>query len=137
MDAKPYPTPNADTAPFWDGCNSGALRWIHCDACGKFQASPRAVCRWCRSTKLGWKNVTPRGTVATFTEVHRGPSAAFKPDQPYLLALIEFDEGFRLMMNLRDVDPAVVRIGMAVRIAFEPRGPDGQRIPQAMPEGQA
>ena len=70
-----------------------------------------------------------RGRVASFTWVERGPSAAFR--EPYMLALIDLDEGVRLMMNILDAQPDAIAIGDPVRIVFEVRQPDGPILPQA------
>ena len=97
------------------------------------QVYARALCSACGATALTWKESAGIGTVLSVTEVHRGPSVAFKPDQPYALAIIELDEGFRLMTNMRNCAAADVRIDMRVRIGFDPRGDEGRRVPIAEP----
>jgi len=129
--AKPAPTPNADTRPFWNSCNEGRLIVQHCRACGHVQFYPRALCVRCGGRELDWRDAAPAGRVYSFTVAHRAPSPAFRPDVPYVLALIDLDDGFRMMMNVVDCAPDAVAIGMRVRIVFEERG--GQRIPQAAP----
>lgn len=128
-DMKPTPRPNADTKPFWEACNDGKLLFQRCNSCGEPQFYPRAVCTKCESRDLAWQESDGRGTVHTFTIVQRAPSAAFKADGPYVLALIDLDEGFRMMVNIVDCDPGAVSIGAPVEIAFEDRS--GQAIPQA------
>ena len=131
MSGKPAPVPNADTKPFWDACNEGRLIYQSCRSCGHTQFYPRAICVNCEGRDLDWLDATPAGTVHTFTVVHRAPTPAFREDAPYVLALIDLDDGFRMMMNVVDCDPEAVEIGMAVRIVFEDR--DGQHVPQAAP----
>ena len=64
--------------------------------------------------------------------VRRAPTKAFRPDVPYVVALVDLADGVRMMMNLRECDPEAVHIGMKVRIVFE-QGADGQALPQAVP----
>ena len=66
--------------------------------------------------------------------MHRGPNLAFKEDQPYLIALVELEEGFRLMVNLPDCEESDLELGMAVTIVFEKRGE--QHIPQGRIESR-
>jgi len=59
--------------------------------------------------------------VLSHTTVYRAPTPAFKADTPYVIALVDMDEGFRLMVNVRGGKNAPVAIGKAVRITFEAR----------------
>lgn len=131
MTAKPTPVPNADTRPFWDACNEERLIVQTCKACGHVQFYPRALCVKCEGRDLDWRDAKPNGKVHTFTIVHRAPTLAFKADAPYVLALIDLDDGFRMMMNIVNCEPESIAIDMPVRIVFEDR--DGQRLPQAEP----
>jgi len=133
MTVKPIPAPTGDTAEFWDACDDDRLIYQQCSACKTVQSFPRALCAACGDAALTWKESAGIGTVLSFTEVHRGPSVAFMPDQPYVLAIIDMDEGFRLMTNVRNCTADKVRIDMKMKIEFEPRGDDGRRIPIAEP----
>ena len=129
---KPYPISDPVTARFWEACNEGILLYQECSECGQVQSFPRAVCVECGAgaSALAWRESGRAGTLSTYSLVYRGPSKAFKDDQPYLLALVELAEGFRLMVNLLDCEEADLSVGMAISIDFEKRGPDGQSIPQ-------
>lgn len=131
MSGKPVPTPNADTKPFWDACGEERLVVQTCRSCGHTQFYPRALCVKCESRDLDWREAEPKGTVHSFTIVHRAPTPAFREDSPYVLALIDLEDGFRMMMNIVNCDPETVSIGMKVGIVFEDR--DGQKLPQAAP----
>jgi hypothetical protein len=131
MDQKPAPIPNADTKPFWEACNRQELIYQHCLACGQAQFYPRAVCAGCGALALEWRTSQRRGTLYTFSVNYRAPKASFEPDLPYVIALVDLDEGFRMMLNVRDCPPETVRIGMRVKIVFEQQGE--QKIPQAVP----
>lgn len=128
---KPAPQPDAESAPYWQGANEGRFLFQRCTACGKAQFYPRSLCTHCRARELTWEESKGRGKVASFSVVHRAPVPAFKADSPYVLALIDMEEGFRFMCNVVHGDPQSVRIGNAVRIVYETRPGSGQKIPQA------
>jgi len=133
MTAKPIPTLTGDTSAFWNACDNEKLTYQQCSACGAVQTFPRARCASCGEGALIWKESAGTGTVLSFTEVHRGPSPAFKPDQPYMLVILDMDEGFRLMTNVRNCAADDVCIDMRIKIGFVARGDDGRLIPIAEP----
>jgi uncharacterized OB-fold protein len=67
--------------------------------------------------------------VLSHTTVHRAPSAAFREQTPYVIALVDMDEGFRLMVNVQGGSEAPVAIGARVRIGF--RQVEGVAMPHA------
>ncbi|HWP66137.1 MAG TPA: Zn-ribbon domain-containing OB-fold protein [Candidatus Limnocylindria bacterium] len=113
------PVPLPETAPYWAAARRHVLELPYCTACGAFHYYPRATCPHCLSSALEWRRVSGRGRLHTFTVVHRGPRD-FPLGTPYVLAVVELDEGPRLMTNLVGVpaDPAAVRIGMPVEVTF-------------------
>jgi uncharacterized OB-fold protein len=127
---RPSPPINADTKEFWAAANRRELVYQVCKSCGYVQFYPRARCTKCYHDKLDWRVSTGKGTVYTFTINHRAPNPAFEPMTPYVLALIDMAEGFRIMANVLDIAADQVRIGMPVKIVFEPTE-NGQLIPQA------
>ena len=131
MHEKPTPVIYPDSQKFWEACNEERLLYQQCDDCAQVQSFPRSYCAHCHGTALTWHESTRRGKIASFTVVHRGPSAAFKEDEPYLIVLVDMDEGFRLMMNLRESNPDQAKIGAPVQIIFEPSGNNEQKLPQA------
>ncbi|WP_454695877.1 Zn-ribbon domain-containing OB-fold protein [Achromobacter aegrifaciens] len=121
---KPSIRPTAETRPFWDGCRGGKLRYQTCADCGAVQRIPRSVCTHCHGLRLDWNESAGLGTVLSHTTVHRAPTPAFKTETPYVIALVDLDEGFRLMVNTRGGANPPLAIGQRVRIGFEPRGDD-------------
>jgi uncharacterized OB-fold protein len=120
--AKPLPKPTAESLPFWQGCADGRLLYQRCTACDRAQFPPRSRCAYCFNERLVWRESARVGAVHTFTEVHRAPTAAFKADVPYVIALVDLDEGFRMMMNLHAPDRSAIAIGSRVRVNFEDTG---------------
>ncbi len=123
MTERAFPVPDAVTEPFWEGIAEGVLRVQRCRACGRHVFYPRAVCPHCGGG-LDWVEAGGGGTVHSYTIVHRAPPA-YREDVPYVVALVDLDEGVRLMTRLVDVEPAAVEVGMPVEVAIqgEPRLP--------------
>lgn len=119
--SKPLPKSDPVTAPFWESVNRGKMEIQRCDGCATFLFYPRALCPSCGSRALTWTPVSGRGHIYSMTIVHRPTNAAFKADSPYVVALVQLDEGCRMMSNIVGVDasPANVRIGMHVEVAYD------------------
>lgn len=121
MDASgyPLPLPDACTQPFWAGCAAGQLRYQQCAQCAHVQRIPRDLCEHCQCRRLQWMTSQRLGTVLSFTTVYRAPLPAFKSALPYVIALLDMDEGFRIMANaLPQVQQGPLAIGARVRVGF-------------------
>ena len=126
---RPLPRPTADTRHFWDGGAAGELRYQVCARCGCVQLMPRSLCSSCQHTQLTWKVSSGHGRILSHTTVYRAPTPAFREEVPYVIALVDLDEGFRLMVNVKGGASSGVAIGRAVRIGF--REVDGVQLPEA------
>ncbi|MDQ0287316.1 putative OB-fold protein [Desulfofundulus luciae] len=113
----PVPQKRPETEKFWEGCKEGKLLLQKCNDCGEYIFYPRALCPHCMSQSLSWVESSGRGEVYTFSIHHRGPTPGFKP--PYVVALIDLEEGVRIMSNVIGCDPNEVKIGMKVKVTFE------------------
>ena len=124
---KPLPVADPVTRPFWESVKRGAMELQRCNACGEFIFYPRGICPHCLSDDLSWQPARGTGAVHAFTIVHRHPNPAFGGDIPYVVALIELDEGVRMLSNLIGVaaDPAVVTVGMPVAVVYGPVSDEG------------
>ena len=87
----------SDRSPFLEGLRDGAIRFQACSACGAAQTLRRAACFRCGCDALDWRTAAGGGRVYALTAVHRAPSDRFRAVVPYQLALVDMDEGFRLM----------------------------------------
>lgn len=126
---RPLPRATAETKPFWDGCAQGVVRYQSCTRCDTVQFIPRARCVACQSCELAWRDSAGYGHVLSYTTVHRAPTPAFREDAPYVIALIDMEEGFRLMTNVAGASAAPLAIGARVRIGF--RNVEGMALPHA------
>lgn len=126
----PAPVVNADSAPYWQGARDNKLLLQRCSDCGTLRFFPRYLCTECGSDNTGWVEATGRGTVHSFTVVHRAAFPEFQERTPYVVALIDLEEGPRMMSNIVGADALDVAIGDAVTVEFEDRGDDGAKVPQ-------
>ncbi|MDF1715849.1 MAG: Zn-ribbon domain-containing OB-fold protein [Antarcticimicrobium sp.] len=115
---KPLPVIDHDSAPYWEAAHEGRLDIPLCGDCGKHHFYPRAICPHCHSDNLKFDTVSGRGEVHTFTIARRPAGPAFADDVPYVVALIELEEGPRMMSRIQTDDPESVRIGAKVEVTF-------------------
>jgi uncharacterized OB-fold protein len=106
--------PGPDTAAWWQLLRDGTLTVQICAACGEAQSYPRSACAACTSDRVELRPASGRATVYSFTVVWRAPEPSMPV--PYVLALVDLEEGPRLLTRLEDIAPAAVRIGMPVRL---------------------
>ena len=111
---RPRPAVTQDSSFFFEGVAAGKLLVQRCAACGVLRHPPRPACPECRSLEWDTVESTGRGTVYSFVVVHYPQVPAF--DYPLPIALVELDEGTRLVADLVDVAPDDVRIGMPVEV---------------------
>jgi uncharacterized protein len=113
------PVPDPLTQPFWDSLKAHRVQLQRCEACHTFIYYPRAVCPTCMSNALVWTDVSGKGVIHAFTIPHRHPNPAFQP--PYVVVLVELDEGVRMLSNLVEVEPVpeAVPIGAPVEIVYD------------------
>jgi uncharacterized OB-fold protein len=123
-DDMPAPGANRETLPWWQAAAAHRLVVQRCNACGHMRHPPGPTCPACRSFDLGWQELSGRGTVYTYTVVHRAFVPSLAPRLPYVVIVVELEGGggVRLASNLVDVEPAQVRIGMPVEVAWEDMG---------------
>jgi uncharacterized protein len=112
------PAPDESTEPWWEAARGGKLLLRRCGSCGRHHHYPRPFCPHCWSDDVAWEEASGRGTVYTWSTVHTNDLPPFPEKVPYVAAIVELDEGPRLMTNLVDCDPGALRIGMPVEVTF-------------------
>jgi uncharacterized OB-fold protein len=112
------PTPDVETQPFWDGCRAGRFLLRRCNACGERHFYPRPFCPKCWSTDVEWEDANGRGTLYTYSVVRQNDLPPFSERVPYVAAIVELDEGPRVMTNIDGDDFDALEIGMRVQVAF-------------------
>ena len=129
MDALPQPVANADSLPYWNAARERRLLIRKCGECAALHFMPRHLCPTCWSDRLEWVQAKGTGSVHSYTVIRRASLAAFTPRTPYVVALIDLDEGPRMVANVLGDDALAVQIGDRVAVIFEDRG-DGAMLPQ-------
>lgn len=116
--SKPSPTANALTYAFWEKTAEHIFQLQRCDDCHQSIFYPRRHCPHCWSERLSTTRSAGRGTVVSIVEVHKAGHAAFQGDTPYYVALIDLDEGVRIVSNVVRAPAEVVNIGARVELLW-------------------
>jgi uncharacterized OB-fold protein len=74
----------------------------------------------CGSTTLHWAEASGRGVIYSYTIIHQNKSPEFVNDTPYNLAIVQLEEGPRMLSNIVEIDPANLRVGLDVTVLFDP-----------------
>jgi uncharacterized OB-fold protein len=119
MTAKPLPTIDPWTKPHWDAAREGRLLIQRCPDCGRHVFYPRLECPYCASERLEWVEASGRATVYSYSVVESYPPSYFLDDIPFVIAIVELEEGVRMMTNIVECDPSDVRCDMAVEVLFD------------------
>jgi uncharacterized OB-fold protein len=130
---RPPISPSPDAAEFWDACRRGELVLPHCDSDGFF-FYPRTACPTCGSRTWEWRRASGRGRVHAFTIVHATRLPGLAEATPFVPAIVELEEGVRMMSVLLGVepDPEHVRCELPVEVDFA-ESEDGQWLPMFRP----
>ena len=134
MSERLAPSMTPDTQFFWDGAKAHTLLVQRCADCGEVRHPPRPMCPHCNS--LAWDAIesSGRGSVFSFVMPRHPQYPWFEED--YIVALVELEEGFRVVTNLMGTTPDAVTIGMPVQVVFEAFD-DGLVLPLFTPRGEA
>ena len=117
--SKPVPRPSPESRVFWDGAKENKLMLPRCQTCGQFWFPPSQRCRHCLSGEFDWVESKGEGRIYSFVVYHRVYHPAFEQDVPYVVAIVELDEGTRLLSNIVGTQPDDVRCDARVRVVFE------------------
>ena len=117
--SKPIPGLTPALAPFFEAARRGVLVVQKCDSCGRFRFPPRGLCPDCLSTAASWTPVSGRGEVFSFNVMHQVYHPGFAAEVPYAVAVVQLEEGARMVSNVVSVKPHEIRCGMPVEVVFE------------------
>lgn len=116
---KLVPTPDADSKPFWDGCREHKLLFQKCIACGDVRWPPSILCPQCHSRETQWIESNGRGTVYTYAIYHQAFHPAFMDKLPYVVAVVELDEGPMMITNIVECDHGALKCEMPVQVVWD------------------
>ncbi len=116
----PIPKPTPETLPFWEAAKRHTLLIQRCDDCATHYFYPRPLCPACLSRRVRWVEASGRGRLHTFVINHR-PPRNFPVAAPFVIGIVELEEGARMMSHIVDVepDPAAIRCEMPLEVVFE------------------
>ncbi len=120
---KPSPGITPETKPFWDAAKRNEFMLVKCVGCG-FYRNPVSItaniCPECGSRKPGeWVKASGKGRVHTYTAVHRTFDPSFEKELPYIIVIVELEEGPRFLSNMRDAKPEDMKLDMPLEVVFE------------------
>lgn len=132
MSKKAVAVPTPVSEPYWAALARHELTVQRCGSCGRHNFYPRLSCPACGARRLAWVRCTGRARLHSFV-INHFAAPGFEDEVPYVIAIVELEEGPRMMANLRGVaaDPACLTIDMPLEVAFEER--DGQTLPAFRP----
>lgn len=117
VEGRPLPRLDPVSSHYWEATTRGELLYQECPACQHRQFYPRACCTSCLA-EPEWRTASGRGTIHTFSVVRQNYAPPFKKWAPYVVAIVELDEGPRMMGNVVGIDVDEVRIGQTVEVEF-------------------
>lgn len=116
---RPLPRPDDPlTAEYFDHCAKGKLCFQRCDGCNRWRHVPRIMCAHCGSDQWEWQESSGRGHVFSWTVCHQAMHPGFADEVPYAVAVIELDEGVRMVSGIRGIDPGDLELDLPVRVTF-------------------
>jgi uncharacterized OB-fold protein len=126
---KPLPVATEHTGAYWQACAEGRLEIQRCARCRAAVFFPRRWCPSCGAAALEQEVASGRGTIYSYSTVSQAPTEAYRAELPYVVALVELEEGPRMMANVVGGPVEAVRVGAPVEVVFEDRG-HGMHVPQ-------
>jgi uncharacterized OB-fold protein len=129
------PVIDVESAPFWAGTRQHKFLIRHCNACGRSHFYPRHACPHCWSDNCEWRPSSGRGRIYSYTVIHHNEVLPFKEMLPYIVALIDLEEGVRVTANIVEGTPEVMHVGMPVEVVYE-HVTDAVTLPQFRPRAQ-
>jgi uncharacterized OB-fold protein len=119
------PVVNSETEAFFEAARQDRFMIPVCTACGKAHWYPRAICPFCSSDKVEWREASGKGTIYTFSVMRR-------VKEPYAIAHVTLAEGPTMLTNIVDCDLNTVRIGQPVAVVFK-ETENGPPVPMFKP----
>jgi uncharacterized OB-fold protein len=116
--SRPLPVPTPETKHFWEGTRAGELRLQRCDDCRHTYFPPRPFCPKCASRSVAVVKASGKAKLFSYV-IHHRPALGFTP--PYAIAVVELDEGPRMMTNIVGCPqtPEALVLDMPLEVTFE------------------
>ena len=124
--AKPLPRQEdpALTQPFWDAAKRHELMIPRCRPCNRFFWYPRQACPYCLREDWEWTPASGKARLHTFTIVRQPQNPSFNEDVPYAYAVVQLDEGVRMISNVVDCNPEELKVDTPLLVKYEDVTPE-------------
>ena len=116
---KPLPRVNDDNKEFWAGSKRHQLRFQKCQSCGHIRGRASLFCPICLGRESEWIVSKGKGRVYTYAVYHVAYHPGFEKELPYVVAIVELEEGPRILTNIVGCQPDEVRCEMPVEVTWE------------------
>lgn len=132
-----FSPPISDAAePYWEATRERRLVLQRCRACDRAIFFPREACPTCLGTDFEFRPSTGNGTVYASSTMPGPANPTMAGREPYVVALVDLDDGVRMLTNLVGDDVTSAAVGDRVRVAWEPLA-DGRHLPVFVLEASA
>jgi len=117
---KPLPLPTKWSQPFWDAAKEHRLVLRKCSNCGNIDHPPYLYCTACQADEHEWIEASGKGTLYAYAVNYFGVPFPFWDDMPYVLAMIDLEEGVRMISNIVECDDCEkLENGMELEVVFD------------------
>ena len=116
---KPLPTISGENAPYWEYCRKHELRMQQCKQCGYIRFPVSILCPKCHSMEAEWTKLSGKGKVYSYIIFRQVYHESYKDDIPYVVAIIQLDEGPRMESNIIGCKTEDIKIDMQVEVYFD------------------
>jgi len=118
---KPLPKPTKWSQPYWDAAKKHKLVFKKCTKCGHIDHPPYLYCTECHVDDHEWVESSGKGVLNAYAVNHFGVPFPFWPDLPYVTAMVDVEEGPRMITNIVECDPEALKNGMELEVVFQER----------------
>ena len=117
---KPIPVPQGESDEYWNKAKEGELWLRNCNSCGNPYFYPRDISPCCFSKDTSWIKASGKASLYTYAIVHRAPHPGFAQDAPFVVAIVELEEGPHMPTTIviDDPTPENLQIGMPLEVTF-------------------
>ena len=110
--------PFTKVSKFVDFLDEGKIKGTICKGCGTFHFPPRGDCVRCLSSELEWKEISGECKLVTYTTIHAAPQG-FEDDKPYILGMVDLEEGGRALGWIEGMNEEALDIGMSLKLEIK------------------
>lgn len=114
-----HPEADQDSAPYWQSVHQHGARLQRCSECGRFRFPPSPSCYFCGSLGGEWEAISGNGVVYSWIVVHHPVDKRLAGEVPFVVAMVELEEGPRVAGRLVGFDSEQIRVRMPVKVCYD------------------